>query len=546
MAEKVLDAVCGIRDGLRAGNYHREADISAAVVGRLLLALGWGVFEPQQVSREFPIGRRRVDYALHAGGIPVVLLEVKDVGKANAAAEEQLFQYCFHQGVPIAVLTDGRLWRLFFPAGQGNYQERCFCEVDLLRNSPDHSSSALERFLSRSLVKSGLARTAAETALNEKRSQSLASRAFGSVLSAMLAEPDAALVESFVGRVHRATGVRPGRDSAVRFLQGKSPIRDESSRSDSTPVRDATPASDPKPLSVSRPTPDPTPSLTLTVFGETRTFDTAKQVFVEAFRTLAGRDAGFCDRVAARPPGRSRRYVARERGELHPGAPKFARRESKALPGGWWLGTQLSNANKRHLIRKACEVAGVRYGDDLVVNIPTTPRSAPSTPSAPPEPDPAPKSRTVPVSGVGSGRYTVVLEDETRRFRTAKDAFVSVFEWFAGRDPGFLERFAAKAGGRSVNPVARDQRRLYLKRPERGLTASERLPGGWWIATHNSSPKKEALIRQGCEVAELRYGVDVQVNFPVRHRTAQAVPEPHEEASPYDIRDAMKRRSRVR
>ena len=54
------------------------------------------------------------------------------MGMADEKGERQLFEYCFHRGVPIAVLTDGRTWKLFYPAGEGSYTDRLFCGMDLI------------------------------------------------------------------------------------------------------------------------------------------------------------------------------------------------------------------------------------------------------------------------------------------------------------------------------------------------------------------------------------------------------------------------------
>jgi predicted type IV restriction endonuclease len=48
---------------------------------------------------------------------------VKQVGQSDRA-ERQLFEYAFHDGVPMAILTDGREWNFFLPGEQGDYGER--------------------------------------------------------------------------------------------------------------------------------------------------------------------------------------------------------------------------------------------------------------------------------------------------------------------------------------------------------------------------------------------------------------------------------------
>ena len=115
------------------------------------------------MAPEFKIGTRKVDYALcHPPGKPSVLLEVKDLGKADGKGEKQLFEYCFHQGVPIAVLTDGRTWSFFFPAGQGSYEERRFARIDLIGDDPGDSARTLTHYLQAGDVRSGEARKRAQ------------------------------------------------------------------------------------------------------------------------------------------------------------------------------------------------------------------------------------------------------------------------------------------------------------------------------------------------------------------------------------------------
>ena len=104
-----------------------------------------------------------MDFAFcHPRGKPLVLLEVKNVGMADEKGERQLFEYCFHRGVPIAVLTDGRTWKLFYPAGEGSYTDRLFCGMDLIDGDAAEIANDLIRYLAYSAVKSGEARRRAQ------------------------------------------------------------------------------------------------------------------------------------------------------------------------------------------------------------------------------------------------------------------------------------------------------------------------------------------------------------------------------------------------
>lgn len=148
MSQQLTLTIKDLAKGIAAGSFRSEAEISQGVVKRILHDLGWPVFNMQVVAPEFKIGTRKVDYALcQPPGKAAVLMEVKDLGKADGKGQKQLFEYCFHQGVPIAVLTDGRTWSFFFPAGQGNYQERLFAKIDLLDDDHRDGAARLVRYL---------------------------------------------------------------------------------------------------------------------------------------------------------------------------------------------------------------------------------------------------------------------------------------------------------------------------------------------------------------------------------------------------------------
>jgi predicted type IV restriction endonuclease len=96
----------------------------------------------------------------------------------------------------------------------------------------------------------------------------------------------------------------------------------------------------------------------------------ARDVLVSVFETLSQRDGTFLERFAALPKhGRTRRYLARSPEELYPGRPDLSHEHSAQLSSGWWLGTNVSRAQIERIIEMACEVARVKYGRELSVNL---------------------------------------------------------------------------------------------------------------------------------------------------------------------------------
>lgn len=106
------------------------------------------------------------------------------------------------------------------------------------------------------------------------------------------------------------------------------------------------------------------PSFTL--LGETHVCRNQREVLVGVFRALAERYPGFLDRVAPELRGTKRRYLSRTCEEVRRGSRSGA---PAPLPGGWWLRTAFMRENKLKALRTAAEVAGLRWGEDLIVHL---------------------------------------------------------------------------------------------------------------------------------------------------------------------------------
>lgn len=110
---------------------------------------------------EYSLEGRRVDFALcHPAGKRLVFIEVKQVGQ-SAGAERQLFEYAFHKGVPLAILSDGQEWHFFLPAAPGEYSERRVYKLDIVEREIKESTGRFEGNLGYADVCSGAALRAA-------------------------------------------------------------------------------------------------------------------------------------------------------------------------------------------------------------------------------------------------------------------------------------------------------------------------------------------------------------------------------------------------
>jgi len=215
----LLPRIENARTLLADGRLANEAAVSSGVVLPLLDALGWPVFDPSTVAPEYSVGGRRVDFALLHRGKPVVFVEVKQPGH-GVGADRQLFEYAFHEGVPLAVLTDGATWHLYVPAMQGSYDERRVYLLDLLERDPTESAERLQRYLEWSAITSGEAFERAREDYQRAKQRRESRAALPAAWAALVETADPRLLDTLLAEVESRSGFRPEPEDALGFLAG--------------------------------------------------------------------------------------------------------------------------------------------------------------------------------------------------------------------------------------------------------------------------------------------------------------------------------------
>ena len=148
-----------------------EATIQQYVVLPILRALGWDDtnLASMEILPEYKIESRRADYALHIKQEqdPVVLIECKRWNQPIGKNEEQICFYAYSGNVPLAIITNGRLWRFYLSSWEASsLSDRIFCETDI--ENREGAIANLEKYLLKSNVVSGEAGLNAEIALEEE------------------------------------------------------------------------------------------------------------------------------------------------------------------------------------------------------------------------------------------------------------------------------------------------------------------------------------------------------------------------------------------
>jgi hypothetical protein len=351
-----------IRAAIKAGGFANEAAVSQGIILRLLYTLGWPVYDTQRVIPEYALEGRRVDYALcHPPGKPVAFIEVKMLGQSNGA-EKQLFEYAFHKGVQLAVLTDGQEWNFFLPGEQGDYGERRVYKLDVVEREASECVLRLNRYLQYKAVVSG---TAIEAAREDYRNASRQRQIIGTLPRAwaqLVSEEDAQLLELLADRVEGLCGYRPDPDTVAAFLRVNANGGPSNQTISALPAQPRVSARIPVPPGSAR----PSRTIGFELYGQHHSARNALEVLVKILEELTARDSTFPERFASRPRhGRTRRYLSRTPAELYPDRPDLAQDYSRQLNSGWWIGTNYSRRAISRIIELACDVAHLQYGSDL-------------------------------------------------------------------------------------------------------------------------------------------------------------------------------------
>jgi len=356
------------KEAIRQGRFISEAAVSQGILLPFLHSLGWPVFDTSIVVPEYSLEGRRVDYGLcHPANRPAVFIEVKKIGFSEGA-DRQLFEYAFHAGVPMAILTTGQEWSFYLPGEQGRYDERRVYKLDLLERSATEASERLNRYLSYERICSGEAlKSARSDYQNVARSREIEAT-LPKAWKALLEEQDSLLLDLLAEKVEDLCGYKPDIDICGNFLgsilaqkppsvfshleqskyQTESTLRGK--REDTTFRKSRTRTVD---------------NFVFSFKGEKYQAGSAPEVVTKIFQLLAKEDGAFLERFEARKHGKKRRYLARKRNELYPGRPDLSQEHSIEIADGWWMGTNYSRRNLQKMINLAREVAGSALGSQI-------------------------------------------------------------------------------------------------------------------------------------------------------------------------------------
>ncbi len=359
----ILNHIQHIREGIQEGRFTSEAAVSQGIILPTLQQLGWPVFDISIVIPEFSIEGRRVDYALcHPSDKPYLFIEVKKIG-FTAGADRQLFEYAFHLGVPMAILTDGQEWSFYLPGEQGRYDERRVYKIDLLERDIPEAASRLKRYAGYENICSGEALKSARSDYQDIAKERIIETHIPKAWESLLNDQESLLLEMLAEKTEDLCGYRPSLDLCSRYIDTQSknhkisePSEPRSKRRGATGKTKVQPKIDNTPFN-------------LVFKGEKIQCNSAVETMTRLFRLLYEEDSKLFERFISRKHGRKRRYLAKEKIDLYPGRKDLVEQFSTEVAQGWWLGTNYSRKNIQDIINLALEVAGPQLRDMIQARV---------------------------------------------------------------------------------------------------------------------------------------------------------------------------------
>jgi hypothetical protein len=195
-----------------------EAQTSQGIVLPILNNLGWDVFDTSEVTPEYSIGGRRVDFALRIHSVNKVFLEIKKTSENLENHQEQLVYYAFQQGVKLAILTNGITWQFYLPLEEGSWEQRRFFTIDLIEQPVEDAAEKFDKLLSKNNIENGTAYQNAKSLYEGRQKNKIIRENLPKAWQKLISEPDEMLVELINDTLEKISGYKAEDSQIIEFL----------------------------------------------------------------------------------------------------------------------------------------------------------------------------------------------------------------------------------------------------------------------------------------------------------------------------------------
>jgi len=218
MKEILVKFIESIRLNTKINTYD-EASTKQAIILPIIQILGWNVFDVDEVTPEYTVENKRVDYSLRVNNTNEFFIEVKKPTKDLEKHQDQLLDYSFRQGVELAALTNGITWWLYLPTQKGSWHERKFYTIDLYQQDSEDISNIFVNLLSKQNIVNGDAVKNALMIYRGRRKSKIINSTIPEAWNKIILEPDSLLIDLILEVVEKLCGYKPEPEKVIEFLK---------------------------------------------------------------------------------------------------------------------------------------------------------------------------------------------------------------------------------------------------------------------------------------------------------------------------------------
>ncbi len=205
-------------------SYHKilsidEAATKQAIILPLLQLLGWNPFDIDEVTPEYSVENKKVDYSLRINNTNEFFIEVKKPSEKLEVHQEQLLDYSFRQGVELATLTNGITWWFYLPTKKGNWQDRKFYAINIIQQDSEDITNKFIDLLSKENVQNHNALKNADAIYKGKRKKKLVKETLPEAWNKIITEPDSLLVDLLIETTEKLCGFKPESEEIQQFIK---------------------------------------------------------------------------------------------------------------------------------------------------------------------------------------------------------------------------------------------------------------------------------------------------------------------------------------
>lgn len=196
-----------IKEHLLHHAYKSEEQVRLNLVARILMEVGWDLWNPLEVIPEYVVdegNKRYVDIALFVNpNASPIYIEIKysdrlSNDKELERSEIQLRDYNVSFTSLFTILTDGNNWRFYYTLETGSFSHKCFKRISILNDNFEDIEYVFQTFLSKKNILSEEARKEAYELLQMNKKQRVIEESIPQAKRMILDDPALSLAKALI------------------------------------------------------------------------------------------------------------------------------------------------------------------------------------------------------------------------------------------------------------------------------------------------------------------------------------------------------------